>query len=476
MDASNELIYEANRCRTLPIPGTVSFITSYPTTLRIYRTLASSYWQVRCYFKGKTVIKSLRTASKREAIARAKVFYQSHILSNAKELWLNGSIDITDVEGINSWIKETVLSGAIYQQFSLGQKAGARQGIPLLEKKVVQELSNTHKVEYIAALLVEQEKGRAIRGEISELYAEVITGQLRKKIIPFFNQAPIEEISEVQIHAFWEHLKATQLKPITIVQYLTTLRKLLTLAKNKGWRTDTPDFPVVKRTSQSRGGFTPTEYKMLLRQAQQLRALPAIPIKTTHRNTRHGIYAELPNIPYEFVWLIRFMVNSFVRPSDIKYIMHRHVEVVKSKHAYLRLGLPETKRHKGQIITLPAAVHIYEQLRNYFHKRGLDAPNNYLFLPEIEDRLAAMVLMERYFKKVASEAGVEMGTHGQKRTLYSLRHTAITNKLLYGTGIDLMTLARNARTSIDMIDKHYASELSAELNIDMLHSRRPGKN
>jgi hypothetical protein len=53
-----------------------------------------------------------------------------------------------------------------------------------------------------------------------------------------------------------------------------------------------------------------------------------------------------------------------------------------------------------------------------------------------------------------------------------LRHTAITFRLLYGNGIDLLTLARNARTSVEMIEKFYSSTLTAEMNIEMLQSRR----
>ena len=62
--------------------------------------------------------------------------------------------------------------------------------------------------------------------------------------------------------------------------------------------------------------------------------------------------------------------------------------------------------------------------------------------------------------------------HGQARTLYCLRHTAITFRLLYGQGIDMLTLARNARTSVDMIENFYASTLSGEMNVGMLQSRR----
>ena len=62
--------------------------------------------------------------------------------------------------------------------------------------------------------------------------------------------------------------------------------------------------------------------------------------------------------------------------------------------------------------------------------------------------------------------------YGQLRTLYSLRHTAITFRLLYGNGIDLLTLARNARTSVEMIERFYSSNLTAEMNIEMLQSKR----
>lgn len=65
--------------------------------------------------------------------------------------------------------------------------------------------------------------------------------------------------------------------------------------------------------------------------------------------------------------------------------------------------------------------------------------------------------------------------HGQMRTLYCLRHTAITFRLLYGQGIDMLTLARNARTSVDMIENFYASTLSGEMNVGMLQSRRSQK-
>jgi hypothetical protein len=62
---------------------------------------------------------------------------------------------------------------------------------------------------------------------------------------------------------------------------------------------------------------------------------------------------------------------------------------------------------------------------------------------------------------------------GDARTIYSLRHTAIMYRLIFGVGINTLMLARNARTSVEMIDRFYAKPLTGEMNVAMLQSRRP---
>jgi hypothetical protein len=171
-------------------------------------------------------------------------------------------------------------------------------------------------------------------------------------------------------------------------------------------------------------------------------------------------------------WLIRFMVNAFIRPVDIKLIQHKHIETIKGKHTYLRLNLPETKRHSGQVVTMRAAYTVYLRLREYQAARGYGNPEDFLFLPEAKDRNSAIQTITAHFKKILDHAKIRVGQVGQARTLYSLRHTAITFRLLYGNGIDLLTLARNARTSVEMIEKFYSSSLAAEMNIAALQSKR----
>ena len=145
---------------------------------------------------------------------------------------------------------------------------------------------------------------------------------------------------------------------------------------------------------------------------------------------------------------------------------------MRGERVYLRLTLPETKRHKTPIVTLRPAVRIYEHLYRYMRQAGQAKPDDYLFLPHIRNRALAGPVLSRHFKYLLEHTGLRAGQVGQSRTLYSLRHTAIMFRLLYGQGIDLLTLARNARTSVQMIEQFYASQLTAEMNIDLLQSRR----
>ena len=45
-------------------------------------------------------------------------------------------------------------------------------------------------------------------------------------------------------------------------------------------------------------------------------------------------------------------------------------------------------------------------------------------------------------------------------------------RLTESQGLDLLSLARNARTSVEMIDRFYAKHLTAEMNVELIQSNR----
>lgn len=326
-----------------------------------------------------------------------------------------------------------------------------------------------------------QEKVKLSRGETTKRSLRMLHSRLFKHVLPWLMKYSIDEINYRNIVEFIDELRLKNLSSGTILQYVNALRKLMKFGLIKGAINSLPTFPSIKNNSTSRGGFTLAEYKKLVTTAKKMSLKDWFEefSSTETINWRckaGGIFTSNDYVISEMALLIRFMVNTFVRPVDIKLIKHEHIQIIRGKNTYLRLTLPETKRHKAQIISMPIAVDIYERITKLNSIRGNSKQSDYVFLPEIKDRENAIYIISRDFRKILIETGLRYGRFGQGRSLYSLRHTAITNRLLYGQGIDLLTLARNARTSVEMIEKFYASELSAEMNVGMLHSRRTTKN
>jgi phosphatidylserine/phosphatidylglycerophosphate/cardiolipin synthase-like enzyme len=177
----------------------------------------------------------------------------------------------------------------------------------------------------------------------------------------------------------------------------------------------------------------------------------------------------------DVVRLIEFMVNAYIRPTDIKHMRHQHVEIVRGQYTYLRLRLPESKGHTDPITTMPRAVTTYLKLKAEQVQRRQGRPlvaEDYVFVPEHTSRNHALQLLQHQFEIVLEATGLRHDVNGEFRSLYSLRHSSIMYRLLYGDAINTLVLARNARTSVEMIDRFYARPLSGEMNIGMLQSRR----
>ena len=63
-----------------------------------------------------------------------------------------------------------------------------------------------------------------------------------------------------------------------------------------------------------------------------------------------------------------------------------------------------------------------------------------------------MKLLARQFEILLVVTGLKLSTAGETGILYSLRHSSIMFRLLFGRTVDTLTLARNARTSPEMVD------------------------
>ena len=411
----------------------MSAIRGYPSKLKIYRIRGSRFWQVRCYMNGKMHVRSTRMQGKQQAGEAAKQFYEDLLVR--------------------------------YRQQGEHEFA-------LLDRVQREAVPTRYIFRHVADRALAAERSRMVRGELVLQSFKALRNRMLKQVCPVFGDMDIRTITHDHLQQFMNGLVGRNASSITISQYLQSVRMVFRFALLNELLDRIPPFPKVRLSSQPRGGFSVSEYLALLKTAKCLARVEEVVKPVTHRNSAGGIFTKTQSVPWEMAWMIGFMVNSFLRPTDLKYIQHKHVEIIRAQYLYLRLTIPETKRHKAQIVTLRPAVRIYQCLQRYQALQGRGGAEDYLFLPKVEDRDAAGAILSANFNKILAATGLKTGELGQARSLYSLRHTAIMFRLLYGKGIDLLTLARNARTSVQMIEEFYASNLRAEMNVGLLQSRR----
>lgn len=331
----------------------------------------------------------------------------------------------------------------------------------------------------LAEQLLEAEWERVMRSELSASSVGIQKNRLDAHVLPFFRYIPPTQVTHVVLDDFVSRLTKHALSTTTISQYLVIVRKLLKLAVRKGLLKEVPELPKVKIAVQPRSMLTLAEYGRVCRSALKMSRTGVIApeVKSTEgQRDRFWVAPRNMRLAPDMFWVIRFMVNSFVRPGDLRELKHKHVTVVRGESVYLRLKMPQTKKHDKPMVTLSPAVQVYESARRHSQSQGLGGDEDYVFLPAEKDRNYALAVLGFWFKWVMREAGLATTDElDRNRTLYCLRHTSLMFRLLYGQGIDMLTLARNARTSVQMIEKFYASSLDGEMNVKMLQSRRTVK-
>jgi site-specific recombinase XerD len=278
-------------------------------------------------------------------------------------------------------------------------------------------------------------------------------------ILPVFGEQEIDSITNAQVSVLINRLKERNLSVASIKHYLVVLRKIFKFAVANDLMQHIPMFPKVQGrvvTAQKRDYLTQDEYEELVTSAETL---------AKNKVVERGVL-----ITDEMKYLIQFMVNAFIRPSDLRVLKHKHIKEMKDgKDKWLVLNHPATKTNATEVQAMPASVHIYDRLvafkKENFMRAGLD---DYVFLSEYSNRNTAMEVLGRLFRKILKDSQLEEKT-GKNITLYSLRHTSIMMRLVIGR-VDSLALARNARTSQQMVDKFYASHLTTQHVRKQLHA------
>jgi site-specific recombinase XerD len=281
----------------------------------------------------------------------------------------------------------------------------------------------------------------------------------KNDLLPFFGEQEIDTITNAQISKFIERLRSRELSTASIKHFMVVLRKIMKYAIANDLMTVLPVFPKITGkliTTQKRDYLTIEEYDHFIKCCDSL---------VEKRIAVRGV-----PLTDEMKYLIQFMVNSFLRPSDLRVLRHRHiVKKTKDRVNWLELNHPATKTNAHPIQAMPLSTHIYRRLIEFTESNGKKIrPDDFVFFPEYKNRDTAMGVIGRLFKEIVKESRLKESSD-KNITLYSLRHTAIMFRLIMGK-VDTLALARNARTSQAMIDKFYAAHLTTDQVREQLHA------
>lgn len=400
----------------------------------IYLREGSPYWQAATFLEGR----NLRISTKEDSLARAK-----------------------DVA--TDWY--------------LGLKGLHRRG----------EIKKNEKTFREAAEHWEREFKLITEGQRNPGYVHRQVEHLRVYLIPFFGELGLSEVTagKIQDYRIWRREKAIAKhgKPparSTIHHEIVVLRQTLKCALRHRWLDHIPDFSEPYRASgkvSHRAWFSKDEYKRLY-EATRARAQKP-------KNNRFRWECE------QLHDLVLFVANSGVRPDEAKRLQFRDVEIVHdadTDEVILQIQV-RGKRGVGYCKSTTGAVPPFRRLQSRLRPLRLqpdsesedeclnidvdgqnDNEDNSSWSKPESTELIFPRLHRGLFNTVLDELNLKTDREGQRRTLYSLRHTYICFRLLEGA--DIYQIAKNCRTSVEMIEKFYAAHIATSLDASAINVRR----
>ena len=237
-----------------------------------------------------------------------------------------------------------------------------------------------------------------------------------------------------------------------------------------------PDLSPPYRTQgkiEHRPWFSPEEYKQLY---TATRAYAKEPFHDTYKWNAEQLHDY-----------VLFMATLGLRPDEVNNLQHRDVVIVDDQGSGARI-LEITvrgKRGKGFCKSMPSAVRPYERLlarakpiqgetRRQAQRRrregGEQPPTPQIEYPQPTDPVFPGSNV-KIFNNLLRKEGLKTDRDGKNRTAYSLRHTYICMRL--SEGANIYDIARNCRTSVEMIQKFYAAHIKDLLDAASINVMRP---
>jgi len=304
-------------------------------------------------------------------------------------------------------------------------------------------------------------------GERNANYVNILKGNLRVYLRPFFGPKGLSEVTTTLVHDYRIE-RMTKPRPrkdgspgtapsrSKLHSEIITLRHVLKTAQRQGWIKTIPDLSPPYRTSmkvQHRAWFSPQEYRQLYLATRERTKNPPGPLPERWK----WVYEQFHDY-------VLFMANTGLRPDEAALLEFRDVKIVKDRatgDTILEIEV-RGKRGTGYCKSTTGAVLPFRRLQG---RRRADGTK-----PGPNDRLFPGGTPRELMNTVLGELNLKLDREGKRRTCYSLRHTYICLRLMEGA--DIYQIAKNCRTSVEMIEKFYAAHLKTTLDAAAINVRK----
>jgi integrase len=322
------------------------------------------------------------------------------------------------------------------------------------------------------------------RGQRSPRMVKEYESKLRVHLLPFFGKKWLSEITpalvqDYRIHRHEEDKGRYDTTPArsTMHKDMVTLRQVLKCAMRNGWIDHLPDLTQPYRTGEKishRAWFSADEYKQLYQATRRRAEKPPKPKWKWSCEQAHDY--------------VLFMANTGLRPDEASRLEFRDVDIVKddaTRQTILEIKV-RGKRGTGYCKSTTGAVAPFQRLRDRLRpdpekldetRKGLRkqlgsdrTDQTKMRKPLPTDRLFPTPV-RMIFNAVLKEEKLQVDREGSRRTPYSLRHTYICFRLTEGA--DIYQIAKNCRTSVEMIEKYYASHIASSLDAAAINVLKP---
>lgn len=320
----------------------------------------------------------------------------------------------------------------------------------------------------------------------SPIYVELLELRMKRHLLPYFGETPLDEINKGMVQRYRvarteESLAKRGTPPArsTMMQEIVHLRQVLKHAEGLGWIPFVPNLSTPYMTQGKKGRrawFSPEEYK-------QLYTATGNRIKDGQRPGWKSKYQDL----HDFVLI---MANTGLRPDEALALEFRDVAVEEDAATGQTILVIDVrgKTGVGYCKSMPNAVFPFQRLRARREKEKKAKPRTEANaegkarrtnVRGVQPEGAKLRPTDKVFpafhrdlfNAILVEEGLKFDRDGRRRTANSLRHTYISMRLMEGANIH--QIANNCRTSVQMIEDHYAAHIKDRIDVAAINVMRP---